>query len=131
MKNQIQTAIAQSDRAIQVALNFVGHRISSSDGSYDLLKECIYDAIREAWAEGRREENQACGDVAKSFTGREIGGLTARYIEEAIRKRMDKGAVSGNDGHKAAVEPILTAAELERQEIRAKHACQCDICDGL
>ena len=52
MKNQLQTAITQRDRAVQVALNFVGHHISSSDGSYDLLKECIYDAIREAYAEG-------------------------------------------------------------------------------
>lgn len=90
MKNQLQTAITQRDRAIQVALNFVGHHISSSDGSYDLLKDCIYEAIREAWAEAQKEENEACGDVAKSFTGREIGGPTARYIEEAIRKRMDK-----------------------------------------
>jgi len=52
MKNQLQTAIEQHDRAVQVALNFVGLRISSSDGSYDLLKECVYDAIREAYAEG-------------------------------------------------------------------------------
>ena len=86
MKNQIQTAIAQRDRAIQVALNFVGHHISSSDGSYELLIQCVQDALIEE----RKDENKACGDVAKSFTDREIGGLTARYIEEAIRKRMDK-----------------------------------------
>ncbi len=85
MKNQIQTAITQRDRAVQVALNFVGHRISSSDGSYDLLIQCIQDALIDE----RKDENQACGDVAKSFTDREIGGPTARYIEEAIRKREE------------------------------------------
>ncbi len=85
MKNQLQTAIAQRDRAVQVALNFVGHRISSSDGSYDLLIQCIQDALIDE----RKDENQACGDVAKSFTDREIGGPAARYIEEAIRKREE------------------------------------------
>jgi len=52
MKNQIQAAITQRDRAVQVALNFVGHHILSSDGSYDLLIECVLDAIREAYTDG-------------------------------------------------------------------------------
>jgi hypothetical protein len=127
MKNRIQIAIEQRDRAVQVALNFVGQHISSSDGSYELLIDCIHDALIEE----QKQENNACGDVAGSFVSREIGGPTARYIEEAIRKRMDKGSVSGNEGHKVRVEPILTAVEVERQDIRDKHRCQCSICDPL
>lgn len=35
------------DRAAQVALNFAGQTISSYDGTYDLLIDCIYDALLE------------------------------------------------------------------------------------
>lgn len=35
------------DRAAQVALNFAGQTISSYDGTYDLLIDCIYDALME------------------------------------------------------------------------------------
>lgn len=52
MKNQIQTAIELRDRATQVALNFVGHRISSFDGSYSLLIDCIQDALNQTFVDG-------------------------------------------------------------------------------
>lgn len=35
------------DRAAQVALNFAGQTISSYDGTYTLLIDCIYDALLE------------------------------------------------------------------------------------
>jgi len=85
MKNQLQTAITQRDLALQVALSFVGHRISSSDGSYDLLKECVYDAIREAWTEGQKEENEACATIADNMSGVES---TGGDIGDAIRARL-------------------------------------------
>lgn len=47
-QNQIQTAIELRDRATQVALNFAGQRISSSDGSYELLIQCVQDAMNDA-----------------------------------------------------------------------------------
>ena len=47
MNNQIETAIALHDRATQAALNFVGHSISSSDGSYELLIDVIKNALIE------------------------------------------------------------------------------------
>lgn len=52
MKNRIQTAIELRDRATQVALNFVGHRISSSDGSYSLLIDCVTDALNQTFVDG-------------------------------------------------------------------------------
>ncbi len=55
MKNQLQTAITQRDRAVQVALNFVGHHISSSDGSYEMLIECVHQAMNEAAAKAVSE----------------------------------------------------------------------------
>lgn len=51
MKNQIQSAIEVRDLATQAALNFAGQRISSSDGSYELLIELIHEAITEAVSE--------------------------------------------------------------------------------
>ena len=48
MGNQIQTAIQLRDRATQVALNFVGQTISSSDGTYELLIQLIHDELMEA-----------------------------------------------------------------------------------
>ena len=47
-QNQIQTAIELRDRATQVALNFAGQRISSSDGSYELLIELIHTELIQA-----------------------------------------------------------------------------------
>jgi hypothetical protein len=47
--NQIEVAsrINLRDRAAQVALNFAGQTISSYDGTYTLLIDCIYDALLE------------------------------------------------------------------------------------
>ncbi len=102
MKNQLQTAITQRDRAVQVALNFVGHQISSSDGSYDLLKECIYDAIREAYAEGAAEqiaitakaERQECLKILQKayqewFDGDHSPGEAFESAKERIQARND------------------------------------------
>ena len=82
MKNQLQTAITQRDRAVQVALNFVGHHISSSDGSYDLLKECVCNAIREAYAEGAADERKACQEIANAER-------SYRYADDGARLACD------------------------------------------
>lgn len=55
---QSQPSIAERmnlrDRAAQVALNFAGQTISSYDGTYTLLIDCIYDALLEvACLEGK------------------------------------------------------------------------------
>lgn len=62
MKNQIQTAIELRDRATQVALNFVGHHISSSDGSYSLLIDCIQDALNQTFVDGANSVTQGDHD---------------------------------------------------------------------
>ena len=58
MDNQIQTAIALRDRATQAALNFVGHNISSSDGSYELLIQVIQDAMDDAISIAHKEPTE-------------------------------------------------------------------------
>ncbi len=46
------------DRAALVALQFAGQTISSYDGSYNLLIDCIYDALLEvAQSKGMVVEN--------------------------------------------------------------------------
>ena len=46
------------DRAAMVALNFAGQTISSYDGTYTLLIDCIYDALLEvAQSKGMVVEN--------------------------------------------------------------------------
>lgn len=46
------------DRAAMVALNFAGQEISSYDGTYNLLIDCIYDALLEiAQSKGMVVEN--------------------------------------------------------------------------
>jgi hypothetical protein len=49
MQSQLDVAprINLRDRAAQVALNFAGQTISSYDGTYNLLIDCIYDALLE------------------------------------------------------------------------------------
>lgn len=46
-KPNIPQLINLRDRAAQVALNFAGQTISSYDGTYTLLIDCIYDALLE------------------------------------------------------------------------------------
>lgn len=99
MNNQIQTAIELRDRATQVALNFVGHSISSSDGSYELLIQAIYDALQEV-AEGYRK---IIDDI--HFRAAAEAAL-AEFAGEFWKPGPP--SVSGNEGRKVPVEPIIT-----------------------
>lgn len=45
--NITETVINLKDKAAIVALNFAGQTISSYDGTYTLLIDCIYDALLE------------------------------------------------------------------------------------
>lgn len=56
----VKTTIDLRDRAVQVALNFAGERISSSDGSYDLLIDYIYRELMAA-------VDEATGDKRNSW----------------------------------------------------------------
>lgn len=58
-KPDVQAAIELRDRAAQVALNFAGQRISSSDGSYELLIELIHEAITEAVSEATGDKRSS------------------------------------------------------------------------
>lgn len=60
MQSQLNLAERMNlrDRAAQVALNFAGQTISSYDGTYTLLIDCIYDALLEvAQSKGMVVEN--------------------------------------------------------------------------
>lgn len=61
-KPDVQTAIELRDRATQVALNFAGQRISSSDGSYSLLIDCITDALNQTFVDGANSVTQGDHD---------------------------------------------------------------------
>lgn len=63
MNNQIQTASKLRDLAAQIALNFAGHPISSSDGSCDLLIQVIYDAMLQVDREARDDQLEACAQI--------------------------------------------------------------------
>lgn len=59
---QLQPSITEvinlRDRAAMVAINFAGQEISSYDGTYTLLIDCIYDALLEvAQSKGKVVEN--------------------------------------------------------------------------
>lgn len=58
-ESQIAFATETRDRATLVALAFAGQRISSSDGSYELLIELIQAAIAEAVEEATGDKRNS------------------------------------------------------------------------
>lgn len=102
MGNQIQTAIELRDRATQVALNFVGHRISSSDGSYELL----IDSIAGELAEIESATRKACAEIAREIAD-QMNGV---FVDARGDYTRAARAMSARD----------TATKIERQILARK-----------
>lgn len=82
----VEDGIDLRDRANQVALSFVGRRISSADGSYSLLITIVQDAMRE-WAKIAVEaEREACAKIAEA----EIEGASTYQWSHAAESIADK-----------------------------------------
>lgn len=104
-KPDVQTAMELRDRATQVALNFVGHRISSSDGSYSLLIDCVSDALNQTFVDGANSvpqvavtaeaERQECLKILQKayqewFDGDHSPEEAFRIAKDRIRARSEK-----------------------------------------
>lgn len=102
-KPDVQTAIELRDRATQVALNFVGHSISSSDGSYSLLVDCIAAELDSAFEDGRASqvpitasaEREECGKIVQKtyqewLDGEHGPSEAFRLARDRIRARSEK-----------------------------------------
>lgn len=104
MKNQTQTAIELRDRATQVALNFVGHRISSSDGSYSLLIDCIQDALNQTFVDGANSVPQV------AVTAEAERQECLKILQKAYQEWLD-GDHSPEEAFRIAKDRIRARAE--------------------
>ena len=100
MNNQIQTAIALRDRATQVALNFVGHSISSSDGSYEILIQVIHDALIAQSHVSAKAERDECVKILQKIYQEWFDG--DHGPSEAFRLAVDNIRARANPTFKGA-----------------------------
>lgn len=93
----LESIVEMRDKATQIALNFAGQRISSSDGSYELLIEMIQHELIESAEAAQKEqaattakaERMECAKIVhEEYLSYTEGGYTASQCLADAEKRI-------------------------------------------